>query len=117
MSEEEITAEIQKLAQRNDEQLPMKNWGHDILFLVSDMDKGYHAFFAQDGTISELKQYDNFTDKEIEKAHIILEGNVKSWLALLRGEMRPARAIVTRKIKGKKGSLTEIMPFTKILGK
>ncbi|MFX0117503.1 MAG: SCP2 sterol-binding domain-containing protein, partial [Candidatus Hodarchaeota archaeon] len=110
-------AEIQKLAQRNDNQLPMKNWGQDILFWVSDINKGYHAFFAKDGTISEIRQYTTINDEEIEKAHVILEGSVKSWLALLRGEMRPTRAIVTRKIKGKKGSLTEIMPFTKILGK
>ncbi|MHA2270662.1 MAG: SCP2 sterol-binding domain-containing protein [Candidatus Hodarchaeales archaeon] len=116
MSEEELTAEIKRLAERNDEQRPMKDWSRDILFFVSDLEKGYHAFFSQDGTISEIKHYDNMSEEETEQAHVILEGNAKSWLALLRGEIKPTRALLLRKIKATKGSAREVAPFAKILG-
>ncbi|MFQ5977250.1 MAG: hypothetical protein ACE5OZ_03840 [Candidatus Heimdallarchaeota archaeon] len=116
MSEEELNAAIEELTIRNNEQKPMKGWNRDILFLVTDLKIAYRAFF-RDGIISEMKKRTNISEEEIEESHVVLEGTIDSWLAFLRGEIRPARAMLMRKIKAKKGSAREILPFTKILGK
>ena len=116
MSSEEVEVEIKKLAERNDKEKPMVDWNKNILFVIDDLSKGYHAFFAEDGTISEMKTYDDIKEEDIESAYIVLQGKCDSWLALLRGEMKATRAILMRKIKAKKGSIMELAPFTKVLG-
>ncbi len=114
MSVQDIKSEIEKFQERNDEKKPMKNWNQNILFKITDLEIGFHAFFADDGTITKIDEYEELSD-DLE-AHVILEGKSDSWISLLRGKLRPARALLLRKIKVQKGTAREILPLTSILG-
>ena len=98
-----------------------KKWEGSILFSTINLPREVREVLGRDsvgfllvlwhGDCRGYKWFDDVSEGEAE-ADYVLEANYDVWLKVIKGELDPIKALITKKIRIKKGSITTIMRFT-----
>ena len=97
-----------------------KRWEGSILFVVTDLPddlKELHGGrdsvgFLLDLWHGECRGMQWFSDLDKADGDYILEATYEDWVQIVSGKLDPIKALITKKMKIKKGSIATIMRFT-----
>jgi putative sterol carrier protein len=97
-----------------------KKWEGSILFVVSDLPQTLRDVYGDKDTVGflldlwhgecrGLKWFDDVTEGE---GDYILEATYEDWVKIVDGKLDPIQALITKKMKIRKGSIATILRFT-----
>jgi putative sterol carrier protein len=98
-----------------------KKWEGSILFSAVNLPDEVKKIHGRDsagflldlwhGECRGMEWFDDVSEGEA-KADYVLEATYDDWIKVIEGKVNPVAALVTKKIKVKKGSIATIMRFT-----
>lgn len=96
-----------------------KNWtAGSILFVVEDIPEkvaemlgSQRIGFRLDLLRGECRGVEYYTDPDKGKAEFIITAKYQDWLRVIRGELHPTTALMTRKLKVVRGNVAILLRF------
>ena len=97
-----------------------KKWEGSIFFVVTMMPGNIKSLYSNRDSVGfildlwhgECRGMEWYEDIDKGDADYILEATYDDWIRIINGKLDPIKALITKKMKIKKGSIATIMRFT-----